>query len=237
LADCFVGFRQTHSCLSQTSFTLSCLNVLLSFRIPQSLSMFAEVKRSKVREMVRIRMSASMGLCVNMIAHFCSCSIICGSPASLMHPRTHVHMCTYFSWPSGLCLDYQSETVPEPNWILLMQETVSGSDISWAVCKSTPRPRQTTMPAPHHSLFTGQMPFLPPNQQHQSTGCALRPPTGTFFLELTRSYFLHSLLNPFQNPGCAHVIIHHFDVSESRYLGYWLTRYILYFLLVGIELI
>jgi len=27
-----------------------------------------------------------------------------------------------------------------------------------------------TMPAPHHScLFTSWMPFLPPNQQHQST--------------------------------------------------------------------
>jgi len=26
------------------------------------------------------------------------------------------------------------------------------------------------MPAPHHSkFFTGRMPFLPPNQQHQST--------------------------------------------------------------------
>jgi len=25
------------------------------------------------------------------------------------------------------------------------------------------------MPAPHHSFFTGQMPFLPPNQQRQST--------------------------------------------------------------------
>jgi len=25
------------------------------------------------------------------------------------------------------------------------------------------------MPAPHHSVFTGQMPFLPPNQQCQST--------------------------------------------------------------------
>jgi len=28
---------------------------------------------------------------------------------------------------------------------------------------------QTTMPAPHHSVFTGQMPFLLPNQQCQST--------------------------------------------------------------------
>jgi len=25
------------------------------------------------------------------------------------------------------------------------------------------------MPASHHSVFTGWMPFLPPNQQHQST--------------------------------------------------------------------
>jgi len=25
------------------------------------------------------------------------------------------------------------------------------------------------MPAPHHSVFTGWMPFLPPNQQRQST--------------------------------------------------------------------
>jgi len=32
---------------------------------------------------------------------------------------------------------------------LLKQETMSGSDISWAICKSAPRPRQITMPAPH----------------------------------------------------------------------------------------
>jgi len=25
------------------------------------------------------------------------------------------------------------------------------------------------MPVPHHSVFTGRMPFLPPNQQRQST--------------------------------------------------------------------
>ena len=38
-----------------------------------------------------------------------------------------------------------------------------------AICKSTPRSRQITTPAPHHSVFTGRMPFLPPNQQRQST--------------------------------------------------------------------
>jgi len=55
-------------------------------------------------------------------------------------------------------------------WILLKQETVSGSGISWATCKSVLRSRQIGMPAPHHSsFFTGWMPFLTPNQQRQST--------------------------------------------------------------------
>jgi len=45
-----------------------------------------------------------------------------------------------------------------------------GSGISWTICKSfAPRSRQLTTPVPHHSVFTGQMPFLPPNQQRQST--------------------------------------------------------------------
>ena len=41
----------------------------------------------------------------------------------------------------------------KPIWILLKQETVSGSGISWAVCKSAPSSRQITMAAPHHSVF------------------------------------------------------------------------------------
>jgi len=57
----------------------------------------------------------------------------------------------------------------ETNWILLKQETVSGSGISWVICKSAPRSRQITTPAPTTQFFTGRMPFLPPNQQRQST--------------------------------------------------------------------
>ena len=68
----------------------------------------------------------------------------------------------------------------KPIWILLKQETVSGSDISWAICKSAPRSRQTTTPAPTTQFFTGRMPFLPPNQQCQST-------EGTDFWPLTSS--------------------------------------------------
>ena len=44
-------------------------------------------------------------------------------------------------------------TKVKPIWILLKQETVSGSGISWAICKSAPRSRQTTTPAPQHSVF------------------------------------------------------------------------------------
>ena len=46
---------------------------------------------------------------------------------------------------------------------------MSGSGISWAVCKSAPCCRQTTTPAPHTQYFTDRMPFLSPNQQRQST--------------------------------------------------------------------
>jgi len=35
--------------------------------------------------------------------------------------------------------------------------------------QSAPRSRQITTPAPHRSVFTGRMPYLPPNQQRQST--------------------------------------------------------------------
>jgi len=41
----------------------------------------------------------------------------------------------------------------KPIWILLKQETVSGSGIHWAVCKSAPRSSQITMPSPHRSVF------------------------------------------------------------------------------------
>jgi len=37
--------------------------------------------------------------------------------------------------------------------ILLKQETVSGSGISWAICNSAPHSRQITMPATNHSVF------------------------------------------------------------------------------------
>ena len=45
-----------------------------------------------------------------------------------------------------------------------------GSGISWTICKqSAPHSRPITMPTPHHSTFTGRMPFLMPNEQCRST--------------------------------------------------------------------
>jgi len=41
----------------------------------------------------------------------------------------------------------------KPIWILLEQEIVSSSGISWAICKSAPRARQISKPAPHYSVF------------------------------------------------------------------------------------
>jgi len=54
------------------------------------------------------------------------------------------------------------------NLDLLEQDIVSDSGICWAICKSAPHPRQPCQ-HPTTQFFTGRMPFLPPNQQRQST--------------------------------------------------------------------
>ena len=84
----------------------------------------------------------------------------------LNHAHTHTHP---FNGSFPLLPRWAGTRKVKPIWILLKQETVNGSDISWAICKSAPRSRQITTLAPHHSVFTGRMPFLPPNQQCQST--------------------------------------------------------------------
>jgi len=56
----------------------------------------------------------------------------------------------------------------KPIWILLEQETVSGSGTRWAICKSAPRSRQKTTPAPHRSVFY-RPDALPAAQPSQST--------------------------------------------------------------------
>ena len=72
-----------------------------------------------------------------------------------IHPHAHAHLF------NGLCPGLPGcagTRKVKRIWILLKQETVSGSGISWAICESAPRSRQTTTPAPHHTVF-----FYPPD--------------------------------------------------------------------------
>jgi len=65
------------------------------------------------------------------------------------HTHTHTRLTALFPGLPG----WAGTRKAKPNWILVKQQTVSGSGISWAICKSAPRSRQITMPAPHHSVF------------------------------------------------------------------------------------
>jgi len=112
-------------------------------------------------------------VCVCVCVCACMCACVC----------TCVRILVYFSAVTYLCICIHTYThltalFPGlPRWagtrkvkpirILLKQETVSGSGISWAICKSAPHSRQITMPAPHPTtqFFTGRVPFLPSSQQ------------------------------------------------------------------------
>jgi len=65
------------------------------------------------------------------------------------HQHTHTHTHPFNSALSGTTQVSQYQK-GKTN---LKQETVSGSGISWAMCKSAPHSRQITMPASHHSVF------------------------------------------------------------------------------------
>jgi len=70
-----------------------------------------------------------------------------GNFATITH--THTRLTALFPGPPG----WAGTRKAKSNWILLKQETVSGSGFRWAICKSAPRSRQITMPSPHHSVF------------------------------------------------------------------------------------
>jgi len=63
----------------------------------------------------------------------------------------------------------------KPFSILLEQEMTGWQWHQLDICKLfAPCCRQITTPAPHHSVFTGRMSFLPPNQQCRSTDDLMR---------------------------------------------------------------
>ena len=76
-----------------------------------------------------------------------------GTTQVSQYTHTHTHTHTRLT---ALCPGlprWASTTKVKPIWILLEQEKVSGSGISWAIWKSAPRSRQITTPAPHCSVF------------------------------------------------------------------------------------
>ena len=84
------------------------------------------------------------------------------------------------------------------------------SGIRWALCKPAPRSRQITMPAPHCSVFTGRMPFLPPNQQRQSTDRNLQ--LSYFYRSL--QWLLHCITSFHWNQAFIH----------SQWIAYWTSE-------------
>jgi len=83
-----------------------------------------------------------------------------------IHIHTYTHTHTRLTALSSGLPRWAGTRKVKPICILLKQETVSGSGISWATCKSAPRSRQITMPAPHHSSFL-------------QAGCPSRRPTNS----------------------------------------------------------
>jgi len=107
--------------------------------------------RMRIRRQTRTRSKFSTGAePIHALSHMQHRGILCEPIIS--RKDTHIHTHPFNGLFSGTTRvsRYQKD---KPFWILLMQETVSGSGISWAICKSAPRSRHIIMPAPHHSVF------------------------------------------------------------------------------------
>jgi len=73
--------------------------------------------------------------------------------ARRMYVCTNEQTHNAFNGPLSRTIRVSQYQEGKPIWISLKQETVSGSGISWAICKSAPRSRQITMPASQHPVF------------------------------------------------------------------------------------
>jgi len=65
------------------------------------------------------------------------------------YTHTHTRLTAFFLGVPG----YSGTRKVKPIWILLKQETVSGSSISCTICKSASHSRQIFLPATHRSVF------------------------------------------------------------------------------------
>ena len=68
----------------------------------------------------------------------------------VLRSNTHTHP---FNGSFSRLPGWAGTSKVKPISTLLKQEAVSGSGISWAICKSASHSRQISTPAPHHSNF------------------------------------------------------------------------------------
>ena len=106
----------------------------------------------------------------------------------------------------------------KPIWISLKQETVSGSGISWAVCKSAHRSRRIATPAHHHSVFTGRMPFCRPANSVK----ALKTFTHAISVDYFRGLVVqHSRRPIFRQSATTRLLLCSGKVASLRAAHYW----------------
>ena len=136
------------------------------------------------------------------------------------HTRTHTHIHLTALCP-GLS-GWASTRKVKPIWILLEQETVSGNGIRWAICKSAPRTRQTSTPAPHHSVFCrpDALPAAQPTvSKHWRQWSMPTHKTQTTKYKLNKHTLTHKKINNTKIPRTAHiwvrVIMHNCHTQQS----------------------
>jgi len=78
-----------------------------------------------------------------------STTVLRHQPSSDKTTHTHTRLTALFSGTTRVSRYQKGKT----NLDFTEQETVSGSGIRWALCKSARCSRQITTPAPHHSVF------------------------------------------------------------------------------------
>jgi len=108
--------------------------------IPRSLELtMAQCMRLSVSSQSSIELAGWIELVFSMEASF-----------DLSYTHTHTHLTALCP---GWLTRWAGTRKVKPIWILLKQETLSGSGISWDICMSAPCSRQITMPTSYHSVF------------------------------------------------------------------------------------
>jgi len=136
-------------------------NAKLSWKHLSKINLFSHKLFARVDEVHRSRITNAWVTWFKMSILFSYCTvydITYNITVIIMHTHIHTHSTALFLGLPG----WAGTRKVKPIWIVLKQETVSGSGISWAICKPAPRTRPITKPAPHHSVFTGGCPSCRP---------------------------------------------------------------------------